>query len=550
MGIWENISKNIPGWGGSSDALSNGAASSGDANASDPNASDAELSHNGAPHNGTSAENALAGAASGEASEEAQAARTKEGARQVMSTRYTFTTKEEPDADRPFAHGYVDGAESVEKTPFERFVRIQAEVERINEELERLNEREQELKATREERVELEANVERDRVRLEGDERDAAEAEEAYNEAAITHASTQKTERKADAAEETPDASANDTPPKRGSLLYAGLYTLAGFVFVGGEIIMSREVVANGLRLQGQVEPWLFAIGIALLAVLLKPAYDRMVEKPYWNGNKRPFQIVIGLTVVLTLATLVVLGAFRTEAYSTEQQQERLNEQISNLQNEGAPTEEIEPLQQRYDELDTVRFNSRLGLWSFILTGVLFAVAGAISLGIGLNHLRTWFYRRYQGVRGWPGRGVGWISGLWRRRKLNRLRDEQKALRKKRDAQRVQLRGREKALSHMPAMEAIDDQISRVEAHQEELRAARSAAISNRDVEAYSSGYDLAQQSKVSFQATSNSPPSTNGTNGPPNGTSRTSRTDDESSRRRPFLRVRDEISSSTFNNK
>ena len=471
-----------------------------------------------------------------------------------MGTRYTFTTKEEPDAERPFAHGYVDGAQDVEKTPFERFVRIQAEVERINEELEHLKAREQELKSTRARRVELEADVERDRVRLEGCERDAAEIEEAYNEAAITQASDKKEKRENKAAEEVSGSGANDTLPRRGSLLYAVLYTLAGVVFVAGEIIMSREVVANGLRLQGQVEPWLFAIGIALLAVLLKPAYDRMVEKPYWNGNTRPFKIVIGFTVVLTLTTLVVLGAFRTEAYATEQQQERLNEQISDLQNEGAPPAEIEPLQQRYDALDTTRFNSRLGLWSFILTGLLFAVAGAVSLGIGLNHLRTWVYRRYQDVRGWPGRGVGWISGLWGRRKLKRLRNEQKALRRKRDSQRVQLRGREKTLSHMPAIEALDQQIRRVEARQEELRAARSAAISNRGVEAYSSGYDLAQQSTVSFQAAADPHPSakgssTNGTNGTSNGPSRASSTDDKSSRR-PFLRVRDEISDRTFNNK
>lgn len=467
-----------------------------------------------------------------------------------MSTRYTFTTKEEPDAERPFAHGYVDGAQDVEKTPFERFVRIQAEVERINEELEHLKAREQELKSTRAKRVELEADVERDRVRLETYERDAAEIEEAYNEAALTRASAQKEKRENKAAEEVSDSSADDTPPRRGSLLYAVLYTMAGFVFIAGEIIMSREVVANGLRLQGQVEPWLFAIGIALLAVLLKPAYDRMVEKPYWNGNTLPFKIVIGFTVVLTLTTLVVLGAFRTEAYSTEQQQERLNEQIRDLQNEGAPPAEIEPLQQRYDELDTTRFNSRLGLWSFILTGLLFAVAGAVSLGIGLNHLRTWFYRHYQRIRNWPGRGVGWIRAYRGDREVKRLRNEQKALREKRDTQRVQLRGREKALSHMPAMEAIDDQISRVEARQEELRAARSAATGNRGVEAYCSGYDLAQQSGASFQAVPATRPATKGTDSASNSTSRSSGTDKKASRRRPFLRVRDEISDRTFKNK
>lgn len=540
MGILDNI----PGFGASRNGAGEVPSSNGAAEPDEParnGKTELPPSGDAASRNGEPTETA--------ASEDEHAARTKEDARRVMSTRYTFTTKEEPSADRAFAHGYIDGAEEVDKTPFERFVRIQSEVERINKELDHLAEREHELKSTRTERIELEAEVERDRTRLETYERNTAEAEEAYNEAAVTHASAQNAKREAE-AEENESASDSSAPPRQGSLLYGALYTLAGLVFIAGEIIMSREVVANGLRLQGQVEPWLFAIGIALLAVLMKPAYDRLVEKPYWNGNKRPFQVLIGIAVALTVGTLVVLGFFRTEAYAIEQQQDQLTEQISALQNEGAPQAEIEPLQQQYEELSTERFNSTWGLLSFVLTGLLFAVAGAISLGIGLNHLRTWFYRRYQRFRDLRGWGGGMIKGYRGRRKIQRLQRDQKALREKRDAQRVQLNAHEKKLSHMPEMDTLNEQIRRVMDQQEELRAARSAAISNRGVEAYSNGYDLAQQSKASFQAVPGPHPSTNGTSGTSNGTSRASSTTDKSSRRRPFLRVRDEISSSTFNSK
>lgn len=557
MGLFDNI----PGLGASTNGSGAGPASNGTVGSSDASAEDAAL---GADAEAADRPDIAAPDAEAEPDPEAeQAMRTRKQARRITGVRYTFDTKDEPDAERPFAHGYVDGAESVEKTPFERFVRIQREVERINEELDRLEAREQELKSTRSERIALEADAERDRVRLEACERDAAEAEEAYNEAAVTHASAQQTARQTEAASDVPnDTPAPDesTPPRRGSFLYGLLYTLAGFVFVVGEVIMSREVVANGLRLQGQVEPWLFAIGIALLAVLLKPAYDRMVEKPYWNGNKRPFQVVIGIAVVLTVATLFVLGAFRTQAYSIQQQQEQLNSQIQTLQDAGAPPSEIEPLQQEYEALGMERFNSTWGLLSFILTGLLFAIAGAISLGIGLNHLRTWSFRRYQRVRDWRGQGIGWFKMYRGKREVERLRAMQQELREKRDGQRVQLRGREKKLSHMPAMDTLNDQLRRITKRQEELRAARSEALSNQGVEAYASGYDLAQQSGAVFKASPKPP--RNGAASRPSNTQASSAGDSaraasastssenatDTTYRRPFLRVRDEIAKDTFN--
>ena len=266
MGILDNI----PGFATSRNGAGEVPSSNGAAEPNEPARNgETELPPSGdaTPRNGEPTETA--------ASADEQAARTKEDARRAMSTRYTFTTKEEPSADRAFAHGYIDGAEEVDKTPFERFVRIQAEVERINEELDRLAEREQELKSTRTERIELEAEVERDRTRLETYERNTAEIEEAYNEAAITHASAENADREAE-AEENESAPESGAPPRQGSLLYGALYTLAGIVFIAGEIIMSREVVANGLRLRGSgramaFRDWHCAFGCAHEASLRSP---------------------------------------------------------------------------------------------------------------------------------------------------------------------------------------------------------------------------------------------------------------------------------------
>lgn len=67
------------------------------------------------------------------------------------------------------------------------------------------------------------------------------------------------------------------------SLLAGILYLLAGVAFVTGDLIISHEIVAYALNIRDNYEAWAFAIGLAMLSVLLKPAYDRLVEQPYIN---------------------------------------------------------------------------------------------------------------------------------------------------------------------------------------------------------------------------------------------------------------------------
>ena len=67
------------------------------------------------------------------------------------------------------------------------------------------------------------------------------------------------------------------------SLLAGILYLLAGVAFVIGDLIISHEIVAYALNIRDNYEAWAFAIGLAMLSVLLKPAYDRLVEQPYIN---------------------------------------------------------------------------------------------------------------------------------------------------------------------------------------------------------------------------------------------------------------------------
>ncbi len=193
------------------------------------------------------------------------------------------------------------------------------------------------------------------------------------------------------------------------ALLAGVLYLLAGIAFVVGDLIISHEIVAYALNIRNTNEAWAFAIGLASLSILLKPAYERLIEEPYLKNQGKKlygaFQIVL---LVVSVGTLVVLGWFRYEAYKTDKLKEGINRQIKSLQlestpidpsmavDEGAVLQKIEQKLQEYDQLNLDLVNSPWAMLSFILSGVLFAIAGAICLGIAFPILQTYWVRGLQ----------------------------------------------------------------------------------------------------------------------------------------------------------
>ncbi|MFB0908463.1 MAG: hypothetical protein QMB03_09350, partial [Spirosomataceae bacterium] len=186
------------------------------------------------------------------------------------------------------------------------------------------------------------------------------------------------------------------------------LYLLAGVAFVAGDLIISHEIVAYALNIRNNVEAWLFAIGLASLSILLKPAYERLVEQPYLNDYHEKTTRIYGyfqtFLVVFAMGTMVVLGWFRYEAYKTDKLKDGINKQIQALQLESQPIDPSQPVDnqalilkmdeklQAFDSLNMTLVNSTWALLSFVLSGVLFAVAGAICLGIAFPILHTFWY--------------------------------------------------------------------------------------------------------------------------------------------------------------
>lgn len=191
------------------------------------------------------------------------------------------------------------------------------------------------------------------------------------------------------------------------------IYLAAGITFIFGDLIISHEIVAYALNIRNTFEAWAFAFGLAGVSILLKPAYERLIEQPYLTqvntSSKKAhgyFQLVL---VIISIGTLSILGWFRYEAYKTDKLKEAINREIKSLQLEATPlisggqtvenpllTQKIEQKLREYDALNQQLVNSPWALLSFVLSGVLFAIAGAICLGIAFPVLQVYWKRWLQ----------------------------------------------------------------------------------------------------------------------------------------------------------
>jgi hypothetical protein len=198
------------------------------------------------------------------------------------------------------------------------------------------------------------------------------------------------------------------------SLLAGILYMFAGIAFVTGDLIISHEIVAYALNIRDNYEAWAFAVGLAMLSVLLKPAYDRLVEQPYLTEyspkTKKTYAIFQGFLLVFSVATMFILGWFRYEAYKTDKLKESINKQIKAMQLNSQsidPTatqpadnqviiQKMDEQLKAYDKLNIDLVNSPWALMSFVLSGILFAIAGAICLGISFPIMQAYWHNWLQ----------------------------------------------------------------------------------------------------------------------------------------------------------
>lgn len=177
------------------------------------------------------------------------------------------------------------------------------------------------------------------------------------------------------------------------SLLALVLMLVAALSFISADFIISLTVVSTQLLLDGEIfgeskifgfnpSPFIFALALAAIPFLLKPAYDRLIEQPYkLNKNKNYFNVLIILVALAALGLLINTGFVRLKDFDDLKKIEQANANVIgggmrlNLLPE--PPVPSSPEKSEYFIAFVV-----------IVSGVLFALGGAILLGMGLPELR------------------------------------------------------------------------------------------------------------------------------------------------------------------
>ncbi|HEV7348518.1 hypothetical protein [Telluribacter sp.] len=389
-----------------------------------------------------------------------------------------------PNQHPDYQHGYTSGIEGVDRQVYEAYLSSKVSHEWVTERLEekrtelgKIESRKQDTLAQRK------AAFDRMQEQLMGLNQSSRRVKELEDTLATTDQRSQTLREKREKA-------ANDY-----SLLAGIIFLAAGISFILGDLIISHEIVAYALNIRNSTEAWAFAIGLAMVSILLKPAYDRLIEGPYHTDDspraKKRYGTFKVVLAVFAIGTLLVLGWFRYEAYRTDKLKEAINKSVKNLQLNavdpltGAPinspelTNKIEQALRNSDNLNLDLVNSPWALLSFVLSGVLFAIAGAVSLGMALPILQGFWYR--------------WLQidpHLWKlKRRRKRILKELAAQEKIRAQQMVQKNIMENDLTTLPTLDELKNEEQHLRVEIERLEEDRKLAFTDSRIHSYSDGY-------------------------------------------------------------
>ena len=175
------------------------------------------------------------------------------------------------------------------------------------------------------------------------------------------------------------------------SFLALILMLVAALVFISADFIISLTVVSTQLLLDGEIfgdfkifgfnpSPFIFALALAAIPFLLKPAYDRLIEQPYkLNKNKIYFNVLIILIALAALGLLVNTGFVRLKDFEDLEKIEEIDLNGGVMGLNFPPEPVVTPSQEKPDNVIA---------FVVVVSGFLFALGGAILFGMGLPELR------------------------------------------------------------------------------------------------------------------------------------------------------------------
>jgi hypothetical protein len=383
-----------------------------------------------------------------------------------------------------YQHGYMSGIEGLDREAYESYVSSNVNHDWI---LDRLNQKREEISSVR---AKHDETIQKHKLSFDKLQDQAMGVNNKVKRIAELETSVKNIDQE---SENLRGKRANKAPDY--SLIAGLIFLAAGISFIAGDLIISHEIVAYALNIRNPNEAWAFAIGLAMLSVLLKPAYDRLVEDPYHDeaapkGKSRyaKFKLILS---VFAIVTLVILGWFRYEAYRTDKLKEAINKSVKNLQLNavdpltGAPvnspelTNKIEEALRNSDQLNLDLVNSPWALLSFVLSGVLFAIAGAVSLGMALPVLQGFWYR--------------WLQidpKLWRlKRRKKKINKQLEAIHLELTKQLAEKNILENDLSLLPAFAELKQEEHDLRNEIAELEKERRQAMTDTRVNSFGDGY-------------------------------------------------------------
>lgn len=169
--------------------------------------------------------------------------------------------------------------------------------------------------------------------------------------------------------------------------LPALIFMIAGFVFIAGDITITQQITSWGYDMK-ETEGWIFATGLAFTAFLIKPLIDRMLEKVYHKSGgqlKRAYRIVLVSITVVGLVMIVILGQFRSDAQIAKARLDEIDARTEKMKDINSP--EYKNAEKQRDQISQSLYTAEPGILGIILSGVVFAIGGAICLSIAFPSL-------------------------------------------------------------------------------------------------------------------------------------------------------------------
>jgi hypothetical protein len=190
--------------------------------------------------------------------------------------------------------------------------------------------------------------------------------------------------------------------------LNVGIFIAMGLAFLIADFTITLDVLHKGLDMAKTMAIPL-AIAVSGITFVLKPTIDRLFEKPYLRDEKRKKHGLLISVSIISLFVLGLLGYFREEYFRSDKANQAVNREISAINNEidskketisslkrQGRVPEAQTLQGQIQDLEAkvenknqqkAKNNYDLGsntalFWIFVLSNMLFAVAGAICLSI------------------------------------------------------------------------------------------------------------------------------------------------------------------------